>query len=891
MPLSEDDPLARSAQGLSSERVRPKGARFAVPAGSGRVVDRPRLFARLEAKPTAAVIGAAGYGKSTLLASWVAQPGHAGAVAWLTLDRSDCDPGRLAADLLAALQTSAVGRLGEALLRLEPPAAFADRLGFVDTLHEALFEIEVPLILVLDDLQEVSRSEAAMKMIDRLMLWMPSRTRILIASRAVPRLRIQRLRLADRLEFITHKDLAFTPSETAEVVRAGDPEIDEAAVEAIHGLTNGWPAGVRMATLALTAGASADLNQSLRQDDALADYLATEVLASLEPQMRDFVLTATIDDRVCPSLVDAVRGSTDSAAMLERCVRRGLFLTREPAAADEPWFRWHALFAAHMRARRPENSVQSDELERRAAVWWRSIDAEAAMTHALAGHELALARDIASHSWLDLVLSGRADTARRIVEEALVGASDTSELHLVRAFVAAERGDIDAARADLINARHASARLQGDARLRFEIRFTMIELFVVRDRAALAESIATGHKLMSEVQSTSWPIDRATLALMQLCLGIGEARLLEDPLEALRLLREARSAATDLGYTALKLTAEAELCVPSVATGRLEETRQLAEATLTQATAKGWADLPSLAPAYGWLGWLALWRGHSRRARELLERCMANLLPNDWGMLGLATTTHAQACISDGDIDAAESDARRARELARQGRMPPWWPSLLLALEATVLVARGRIDDARRLAATPAEGPEYHLATCYRANVLLHTGLPDASLAAVQDIPPDRMYPHVASAGEALRAQALSELGDTTAAHAALERALAVAEEYDFLEPFLMIGDRISPLLRAHLSAGTAYPKFLTRVRNRLRNRNLPTVNDWGESLTMRELNILRYLATDLTLPEVAEAEFITVNTVKTHIAHIYGKLGASTRREAVRRAADRRVL
>jgi len=323
----------------------------------------------------------------------------------------------------------------------------------------------------------------------------------------------------------------------------------------------------------------------------------------------------------------------------------------------------------------------------------------------------------------------------------------------------------------------------------------------------------------------------------------------------------------------------------------VEATRRLAEETLSQAAGMGWGELPSIAPAYGWLGWLALWRGHAGRARELLERCMANLLPNDWGMLGLATTTHAQACISCGDVDSAEVDVRRGRELARQGRMPPWWPSLLTALEATVLVARGHIDDARRLAEEPIAGPEYHLATCYRANVLLQGGRPDATLAALEYFPADRMYPHVAGAVEALRAQALSEVGDKKSAHAALERALAVAEEYDFLEAFLMIGDRISSLLRAHLRVGTAYPRFVSRIRNCLRVACPATVNEWGETLTVREQNILRYLSTDLTLLEVAEAEFITVNTVKTHIAHIYGKLGAKNRREAVRRAADLRVL
>lgn len=64
-------------------------------------------------------------------------------------------------------------------------------------------------------------------------------------------------------------------------------------------------------------------------------------------------------------------------------------------------------------------------------------------------------------------------------------------------------------------------------------------------------------------------------------------------------------------------------------------------------------------------------------------------------------------------------------------------------------------------------------------------------------------------------------------------------------------------------------------------------VNDFGDSLTERELAILRYLATNLSNAEIAEAEFISVNTAKTHIAHVYRKLGVSSRRAAVGRAAE----
>ena len=158
---------------------------------------------------------------------------------------------------------------------------------------------------------------------------------------------------------------------------------------------------------------------------------------------------------------------------------------------------------------------------------------------------------------------------------------------------------------------------------------------MVRDRAALAESLERGHRLLDESESSEVHPDRATLALVKLYVGMSEARLLDHPLEAVRLLREAQATADESGYVALGLMAQAEVCIPSVATGRLDDTRVLAEHVVAEANAKGWSDLPGTAMASGYLGWLALWKGEPGRAVALLDRCGETLLPHDWGMLGL----------------------------------------------------------------------------------------------------------------------------------------------------------------------------------------------------------------------------------------------------------------
>ena len=300
-----------------------------------------------------AVVGPAGYGKSLLISSWLAEAPPPGAVAWLTVDPSDADPGRLAADLLAALRSPCAGSLGPAIGGLQAPPAFADHLAFVDALHQALLEDDAALTLVLDDVQNISGSPRALAMVDRFLAWAPPATRVVLASRSMPHLRLQRLRLEDRLELVEPTDLAFTWEETAVAVGAWGLGLGPDAVVALHTMTQGWPAATRLAVLALRAGGRTDLPGAERRDDALADYLTAEVVSALDPDLRQFVLDATIDDVVCASLLDAVRQRADSAHLLERCVDEGLFLTREAGTTAEPWFRWHGLFASHLRSREP----------------------------------------------------------------------------------------------------------------------------------------------------------------------------------------------------------------------------------------------------------------------------------------------------------------------------------------------------------------------------------------------------------------------------------------------------------------------------------------------------------------------------------------------------------
>ena len=263
------------------------------------------------------------------------------------------------------------------------------------------------------------------------------------------------------------------------------------------------------------------------------------------------------------------------------------------------------------------------------------------------------------------------------------------------------------------------------------------------------------------------------------------------------------------------------------------------------------------------------------------------LLPTDCGMRGLILATHAQACLQAGDTAAAAADAHQAHELADPGRMPPWWPSLLSALDTTICLAQGDVDEAVRRAAEPDPGPGHHLAMTLRAHILLRAGRPRDCLDILATMRPEWRFPQIVVLVEVLSAQAMRELGHNDESHAALERALVAAAPFHLLTPFVLTGPVLLPLVRDHLRRGTAYPEFVPLILKRLATATTPAVNEWGETLTGREQVVLRYLATTLSNAEIADAEFVSVNTAKTHMAHIYRKLGVSGRRAAVRRAGE----
>ena len=377
---------------------------------------RPRLMQRLNLVPESAltlVSAPAGFGKTTLLAEWLAAaPADKYPAAWLSLDQRDNDPGVFWPYLVAAFDRAAPGVAASARSLLQSPQPPIEAV--LDTLLNDLDTIPNDVVLVLDDYHVIEAREVQDGMA-YLLEHLPPQVHLVLACRADPALPLARLRGRGELVEIRAADLRFTPDEAAAYLNGVmGLELTASDVAALETRTEGWITAIQLAALSMQgrdditgfiAGFAGD-------DRYIVDYLVEEVLQRQPEHLRNFLLQTSILSRLTGSLCDAVTGQNGGKAMLEAIERGNLFLV--PLDDRRHWYRYHHLFADVLRARLlDEQPDDVPELHRRASDWYeQNGDPSEAIRHAMAGNDFDRAADLIE---LPSRHCARADRTRRCV--------------------------------------------------------------------------------------------------------------------------------------------------------------------------------------------------------------------------------------------------------------------------------------------------------------------------------------------------------------------------------------------------------------------------------------------------------------------------------------------
>ncbi|WP_406157531.1 LuxR C-terminal-related transcriptional regulator [Streptomyces sp. NBC_00882] len=309
-----------------------------VPPARAGAIPRERLQQQLRLAGTrlTVVVAPAGWGKTSLLSGWAADPGEKRRIAWVSLDESDDEPVRFWRYVLTALHNT-----GEEISTGPLQALAAADVSPIDLalpmLLNELAASEVPHVLVLDDYHLLADPRIH-EAVEYLVAYLPASLRIVIAARTDPPLPIARLRARGDLTELRAAQLRFSPEEAAALVSAvSGHDLDNAAAAAVWERTEGWAAGLQLAALALRANPA----KAHADDRHLLDYFAAEVLPSLAPSHRDLLVRAAPLERLSGSLCDAALQVTGSGEVLADLVRADLFV----AALDDErqWYRCHHL--------------------------------------------------------------------------------------------------------------------------------------------------------------------------------------------------------------------------------------------------------------------------------------------------------------------------------------------------------------------------------------------------------------------------------------------------------------------------------------------------------------------------------------------------------------------
>ena len=383
------------------------------PAARPGTIPRSPLIGRLAADgspPIVAVIAPSGYGKTTLLAQWAELNGQA--FAWVSLDDRDNDPKVLLSYVAAALDSvQPVGdQVFEALASntSSVPGTVVPRLG------SAFWSMTAPVVLVLDDAHLLWNTECR-DALSVLADHVPPGSRLVLAGRDTPPLRIARLRVEGRILEIGPAELSLSRQEAASLLHAADVPLGDDDVAALHQRTEGWAAGLYLAALYLREGGSVQgAGDAFGGDDRLvSQYMESEFLGRISARHREFLTRTAVLDRMCGPLCEAVLDQPGSAAELAELVRSNLLLV--PLDRRGFWYRYHHLFRDMLLAEleRLEPGLLP-VLRRRAAAWCEANGRpEEALEYAMAADDVDAAARLAQSLWLPTDRQGRFVTLQR----------------------------------------------------------------------------------------------------------------------------------------------------------------------------------------------------------------------------------------------------------------------------------------------------------------------------------------------------------------------------------------------------------------------------------------------------------------------------------------------
>ena len=872
------------------------------------IIHRNRLYRDLDrgAECKVTLISApAGYGKTTLMAAWIAETPRA--YCWLSLDKFDDSAGRFLHYLKAALLEAGI---------------IDASIGAEANLPEIINQITVfdgDTFIVLDDYHLADSPEIhdiTGQLIDRL----PEDCHLIIVSRSDPLLRLAKLRGQGEITEIRAQDLQFTEKEVEVFLRSvlGD-SFDKKEITALTRHTEGWIAGLQM--IATSLRGSADVSFFIRKltghERMLTDYLIEEVFDQLQSDIQDFLLECSILDRFSAELCDAVRGGTDSAEYLDSIDRGNLFIT----ALDEErrWYRLHYLFSEMLKHRiSQKNPEKVSSLHSAAAGWFYSQGQfREAIDHTLAAEEYHNAISLLEKHCDWFLMKGEIKPVLgwvSLIPEALVDENPyIGAFHAWSALVSGQPIKLVMRKLEVLSRKRQESIVQ----------CLHAYIAVVRGNASKAlqlsrmarSSIPESHKFLK-----GFTLLTEALATPSPGSSLPDIESLEDAFES-----SLESGNLLVGVLALAYQGQVFL-----SRGNLSLAEERFQRAIGLAVEKDGKKIPISGAGLLGIGEVNRLRGNVDTAIQCFQDGIQAY--GGWfepasieGYVGLAFSLFSKGCGEESERAIVEATrlARQFDATERDDRFVALQKLKLVMLNqaGTTSVDTVLSDNIPTIRANQScsDVQLTILETLVLARHKLHEGCPDECIelaAKAEKAALSADHQLLVLDTQLLLTRAYWRNDEPSRAFEILEKAIGFARPEGIIQPFVDEGEEMARILyearaaarataraTARASAGaTAHTvesttKFIGRLLAAfpLPNQSLVVADDdhtnGVDALSARELEVLSLLSEGLSNKEAAARLFVSVRTIKWHASNIYAKLNVASRTQALARAKQVGIL
>jgi LuxR family transcriptional regulator, maltose regulon positive regulatory protein len=890
-------------QGIITTKLHPPQVR-------ANIVHRKRLFDKIDTTPTKLVLVAApaGFGKSTVVLDWLRT--NRSTFAWLSLDESDNDPRLFYQYFLSALHTIRP-TFGEKLIPVLKGSTVPSAETIMTHLVNELNAYQSAIKLVLDDYYFIEEREihsALNFFLDHL----PPNVQLIISTRVDPMLPLYRMRAKGELIEIRERDLRFTPDEAHDFFGTLHIHLSLEDSGQLTARTEGWIAGLQLAAVSIqdVRNVKNFIDSFTGTNRYILDYLLEEVLNHQSKEVQSFLLQTSILKRFNADICNTITGGMNAQLILDFLERSNLFLI----ALDEnrEWFRYHHLFSELLQYRlRQLYPGLIEELHHNASVWFEERgnihDAINYALHIKNYERVAYLLDIYGTYFLS-----RSELSTLINYERKLPAGISSQyprLLIAKAWALMlmhKAGDIDTAleTAESLVNDHAS-RYASEVISFTKLHIATIRAFILRLRGNLRESLDASLNVLEEIPSSDVMI-RGLLTF-----NVGRVYMKQGYAEkAIATLERAFGDNFNAKNYYVSMAILGQTGYLYSVTESLHKARQKLEESIAFADTKGLAGLPAAGYIYYQLGRVLYHINEFDRALEILERAVK------LGELGNEPDILCNALIISSRIYAIKGEHGKAMELFSRAE----------GIEKSTHISLYEIDIINERAdlafllndlewverwmkeIEALQTPEFTVIDERRYLImiryLIQTDEYDKAYTLINELrtrAQERGRHHILLQLDVFEAISLWARGKRKAALPVLAHGLEKASETGYTRVLLNIGQPLQSLVSivrdepSLTLVARHYADALLALFTQLSSAEISTIpkfrQNLTEPLTEREQEVLYYISENYSNKELASTLFVSLDTVKTHLRHIYGKLGVNSRKEAVRRARELSLL